>query len=43
MFKKGLCLPSSANLIFADQQKIAAVFVEELIKTFGSTLKLVGI
>jgi len=34
MFKKGLCLPSSANLIFADQQKIAAVFVEELIKTF---------
>jgi len=34
MFKKGLCLPSSANLTFADQQKIAAVFAEELIKTF---------
>ena len=34
MFKRGLCLPSSANLTFADQQKIAAVFLEELIKTF---------
>jgi dTDP-4-amino-4,6-dideoxygalactose transaminase len=33
MFKKGLCLPSSANLTFDDQEKIVDVIAQELIKT----------
>lgn len=34
MFNKGLCLPSSVNLTFADQVKIVGVISKELAKSF---------
>ncbi|WP_035464915.1 aminotransferase class I/II-fold pyridoxal phosphate-dependent enzyme [Algoriphagus vanfongensis] len=34
LFKKGICLPSSASLTLEDQEKIVGVIIQELAKTF---------
>lgn len=34
LFQKGICLPSSADLTFEDQENIVGVIVKELAKTF---------
>lgn len=34
LFNKGLCLPSSANLTFEDQEKVVGVITRELAKSF---------
>lgn len=34
LFQRGICLPSSADLTYEDQEKIVAVVIKELAKTF---------